>query len=146
MKLTDYATRPSELKITVPVVTEDGTIENQSTNLVLHVVGTQSSQYSNARRSLLSSKNQDYFKEKNMDDPKKVIEFSEEVQMDQAKLLASCVLGWSGFEDDNGNEQAFDRNLLIEYLTMPEMGFLIDQLQSFISDPKNFYQKKSVKN
>lgn len=63
---------------------------------------------------------------------------SEAFEGEKMKLISGCVVGWENVYGDNGTEIKFSEAAVRNLLSEPHMAFVIEQLDRFIGDRKNF--------
>ena len=126
ISIKSLSAKPSKMWLNPPFQTNSA--------LFFEVVGENSTQYKNARRELLMSKPSEYFSSVDMSKPAEFVGRSDELEKDAIRLLAACVIGWSGFEEE------YSQELLIDILTQPEFDWLVNQLRDYIADSSNFFQ------
>lgn len=56
------------------------------------------------------------------------------------ELAASCIVGWTGIQDDDGNELPYSPDKAFELMTDPGLRFLREQVEEFIAERKNFFR------
>jgi len=56
------------------------------------------------------------------------------------ELAAACIVGWSGLEDEEGNEIPYSPAKALELVADPGLAYLKEQVEEFIADRKNFFR------
>jgi len=55
-------------------------------------------------------------------------------------LVAACIVGWTGLENDDGTEMLYSPKKALEIISMPEFAFMREQVEEFIAERKNFFR------
>lgn len=64
-----------------------------------------------------------------------------DLEAQNAELVSACVLGWKGLEDADGEPMAYSPEKALELLSKPELTFIREQVETFISKRVNFFVK-----
>lgn len=110
-----------QLEIKMP----DGSVSG----VVLSVVGQDSVQFRNMAKKfhaeMLTRKEKPTF---------------DELEQHNAELIASCVVGWDGLEDDEGNPLGHSHNEAVKLMLNPGLAFMRDQVEEFAKERTNFFR------
>jgi hypothetical protein len=69
----------------------------------------------------------------------------EEAEATKHENLAAYTLGWEGYADDAGKPVAFSKEAALALYRDPEMGWLVEQLESAIGE-KDLFIRRSASN
>jgi hypothetical protein len=120
MKLSALAPRTVELPIVLP--------NGDASGIVLKVVSKDSVQYKQAAKK---------FGQSFMDGKKMTID---EADSANAELAASCIVGWTGLENDDGTELTYSPKVAVQLMANPELAFMKEQVEAFIVNRLNFFR------
>lgn len=56
------------------------------------------------------------------------------------ELAATCLVGWVGLQDDEGNDIIYTPQAALELMNDPELAFIKEQVEEFIAERKNFFR------
>lgn len=130
ISLKSLGAQPAKLKLDPP--------GQPDAELYFIVVGQESNQYVAAQQAQLLN-NPSLFEKPNETDVKAIIAQTAKVNELAAELLAECVIGWEGFEEE------FSKTFLITTLKDPSFTWLVEQLADFVKERANFFPSKSKK-
>ena len=103
------------------------------TTVKLNLVGPDSKQYHEATKKAYTEI-QD--KGLNIKDPD--VSF----RLDGA-ILAACITGWSGLEDENDVALAHSQEKALELMLTPELAFMREQVQAAVAERAKFFRKRN---
>lgn len=69
----------------------------------------------------------------------------EEMEQHSYNVLAACVIGWSGVQDENGNELPFSQEKVRELFGKSELSFIREQVEAFVSKRAHFFRRSESK-
>lgn len=95
--------------------------------IYIEVVGQDSLQYRQVTKQLMKAR---------LDRDGKKMDV-EQMEKDNAALIASCIVGWS----DDGVFDAYTPERAKELMVMPELSWIREQLEAFVSERANFFRK-----
>jgi hypothetical protein len=121
MQLQNLFPTAADLPITFP----DGT----ATGIVLKLVGQDSKQFRDVAKRMAGSM-------LGQQDKPDV----EALDKQGAELAAACIVGWSGI-DDGDSSLPYSSAKAIELMSMPELTFIRQQVEGFVSQRTNFFRK-----
>jgi len=107
----------------LPVTLPDGT----ATDVVLRVLGHDSTPFRACAKR---------FAQGMLDDSKPKVE---ELEQQNAELVASCIIGWKGLSKD-GEPLPYSKEQAVELMLKPELNFLREQVEKFVSVRANFFR------
>lgn len=102
--------------------------DNTDTGVTLRVVGSDSSAF----RAVAKKYAQKYL---GAERPS-----VDEMDEQNAELCASCIVGWTGLTE-NGEDLPYSAAKALELMSKPELGFIREQVEGFISKRANFFRK-----
>jgi hypothetical protein len=120
MEITDLFPIAQDLRVLFP----DGT----DTGVTLRVIGSDSSKFrAVAKKYAQLSLGKEHPTVDEMDNQ-------------NAELCAVCVVGWTGLTE-NGEELPYSQEKALELMRKPELTFIREQVEGFVSKRANFFRK-----
>lgn len=96
------------------------------------------------RKRITFAQNRKFLKEYQKSGGKPVVQEPEDLEAQKLDNLAAFTLGWKGLLDENGLEIPFSKQTALDMYRDPEMAWLVDQLDTKLSD-KELFIKRSAK-
>lgn len=103
--------------------------DGSNTGVVLTVVGQDSVQFRSMARKLASSMT-----------TRKDRPSIDELEQQNAELIATCIVGWTGLEDEEGNPLPYSHEEALKLMTNPGLHFMRDQVEEFAKERTNFFR------
>jgi len=67
----------------------------------------------------------------------------EQAELQSNEVLAAAIVGWTGIEDENGEEITYTPAKALEFISDPGLSFMKEQIDQFIGERKNFFRPAS---
>lgn len=122
MKLTDLKPSVASMEVVHPTM--------GATGVTLRLVGQDTKQFRDKAKQIAKSVVGKGTKDVDLD----------AMQDQNLELVACCIVGWSGLEDDDGAELEYTPERALELIRNPELSFIKEQVEEFVADRKNFFR------
>lgn len=66
----------------------------------------------------------------------------EALEQQNGEVVAACIVGWSGLEDETGAPLPYSAEKAKELMCNSELAFVREQVESFISKRVNFFRRE----
>ena len=123
MKLSQLLPKSQDLPITFP--------DGEPTGIVLKVVGQDSKQVREVTKRFALI----------MDEQKPTLERMNQVEQRASEIVAACIVGWTGLEDEDGNPLPYSPDKALELVSKPELAFISEQVVRYAADRQNFFRR-----
>lgn len=64
----------------------------------------------------------------------------DEIEKQRIELAVACIIDWKGVQE-NDEDVPFSKQKCKELLSIPELSFIIDQVEQFVTERANFFRK-----
>lgn len=106
----------------------------EATGVVFTVVGQDSAQFKSAAKAF--AQRQLDAKDKRMD--------VESMDKQRIEMAAVCLTDWSGLDDEFDQPLAFSKEAAISLLSNPGLGYLVDEIERFVTERANFFRPQAA--
>lgn len=76
------------------------------------------------------------FGQRVMDGEKQTVDF---LDSQNTELVATCIVGWTGLEEDDGTPTPYSHAKAVELMGMPELAFVREQVEAYAGKRMNFF-------
>lgn len=123
MKISQLLPKSQDLPINFP--------DGEPTGIVLKVVGQDSKQVREVTKRFALV----------MDGDTQTLERINQMEQRAAEIVAACIVGWSGLEDDDGGPLPYSTEKALELVSKPELAFIAEQVVRYAADRQNFFRR-----
>jgi hypothetical protein len=103
-------------------------VDGEPTGIVMKIVGHDSKQVHEVGKKFAMQLSEDG---KNFD----------LLEQRAAEVVAACVVGWTGLENEDGTPMPYSHEKAVELLSKPELSFIAEQVVRYAATRQNFFRR-----